>query len=162
MLRLKDAELLRDRAYIDGVWTDGGATSRFRVDNPATNETIAQVADLDGAGARAAIEAASAALPAWSALTAKARAAILRRWFDLMMAALEDLAQLMTAEQGKPLAEIADHKAGRHAELAGAGEHDQHVSFVHQLLFGLDQHHVGLHQAARGPTAAAPMNGFEA
>ncbi len=73
--------------------------------NPATGETLAEVADLDAADARAAIEAAAAAFPAWAAKTAKERAAILRKWFELIMAAQEDLAQLMTAEQGKPLAE---------------------------------------------------------
>jgi len=103
MPTLADPKLLRADAYIDGAWV--GASKRFAVKNPATGETLAEVADLDAAGARAAIEAAERALPAWRALTAKARAVILRRWFELIMAAQEDLAQLMTAEQGKPLAE---------------------------------------------------------
>ena len=105
MLKLIDGRLLRAEAYVDGAWTSAGGGARFKVDNPATGETIAEVADLDAADTRAAIEAAAAALPAWSALTAKARAVILRKWFELIMAAQEDLAQLMTAEQGKPLAE---------------------------------------------------------
>jgi succinate-semialdehyde dehydrogenase/glutarate-semialdehyde dehydrogenase len=105
MLKLTDARLLRSEAFIDGVWTGAGAGKTFAVRNPATGETLAEVADLEAGDARAAIEAAAAALPAWSAHTAKARAVVLRRWFELIMAAQEDLAQLMTAEQGKPLAE---------------------------------------------------------
>jgi succinate-semialdehyde dehydrogenase/glutarate-semialdehyde dehydrogenase len=105
MLTLADPEVLQRDAYVDGAWTAAGSGARFAVRNPATGETLAEVADLDAADARAAIEAAAAALPAWSALTAKARAVILRGWFDLIMAAQEDLARLMTAEQGKPLAE---------------------------------------------------------
>jgi succinate-semialdehyde dehydrogenase/glutarate-semialdehyde dehydrogenase len=104
MPKLDDPALLRAEAYVDGAWTSG-AGARFAVTNPATGETLAQVADLDAADARAAIEAAAAALPAWSARTAKERAAVMRKWFELIMAAQEDLAQLMTAEQGKPLAE---------------------------------------------------------
>jgi succinate-semialdehyde dehydrogenase / glutarate-semialdehyde dehydrogenase len=103
MPTLADPKLLRRDAYVDGAWV--GASKRFAVKNPATGETLAEVADHDAAGARTAIEAAERALPAWRALTAKARAVILRRWFELIMAAQEDLAQLMTAEQGKPLAE---------------------------------------------------------
>ena len=105
MPKLTDATLLRSEAFIDGAWTKAGAGGTFPVLNPATGETLAEVANLDAADARGAIEAAAAALPAWSAQTAKSRAAILRKWFELIMAAQEDLAQLMTAEQGKPLAE---------------------------------------------------------
>jgi succinate-semialdehyde dehydrogenase/glutarate-semialdehyde dehydrogenase len=105
MLTLTKSELLRRDAYVDGDWVPGGAARRFVVTDPATGETLAEVADLDPADARAAIEAAAAALPAWSARTAKDRAGVLRRWFEAIMAAQEDLARLMTAEQGKPLAE---------------------------------------------------------
>jgi succinate-semialdehyde dehydrogenase/glutarate-semialdehyde dehydrogenase len=105
VLKLSAAALLRCDAYVDGTWAPAGAGARFAVRNPATGEELAEVADLDRADARAAIEAAAAALPAWRAKTAKERAAVLRRWFEAIMAAQEDLAQLMTAEQGKPLAE---------------------------------------------------------
>jgi succinate-semialdehyde dehydrogenase/glutarate-semialdehyde dehydrogenase len=105
MPTLTDPKLLRSEAYIDGAWTKAGAGKTFAVLNPATGETLAEVADLDAGDARAAIEAAAAALPAWAARTAKERAATLRRWFDLMILNQEDLAVLMTAEQGKPLAE---------------------------------------------------------
>jgi succinate-semialdehyde dehydrogenase/glutarate-semialdehyde dehydrogenase len=105
MLTLKDPQVLQRDAFVDGAWAPAGAGKRFKVTNPANGEVLAEVADLDANDARTAIEAAAQALPAWSALIAKQRAAILRRWFELIMAAQEDLAQLMTAEQGKPLAE---------------------------------------------------------
>jgi succinate-semialdehyde dehydrogenase/glutarate-semialdehyde dehydrogenase len=105
MLSLNDPSLLRADAYVDGAWTAAPSGARFDVTNPATGEIIAQVADLDGDGARAAIGAAARAQPAWAAKTAKERAALMRKWFELIMAAQEDLARLMTAEQGKPLAE---------------------------------------------------------
>jgi succinate-semialdehyde dehydrogenase/glutarate-semialdehyde dehydrogenase len=105
MLTLADPKVLQRDAYVDGAWTPAGGGKRFQVTNPATGETLAEVADLDAADARAAIEAAAAAFPGWAANTAKVRAAALRKWFELIMAAQEDLAQLMTAEQGKPLAE---------------------------------------------------------
>ena len=105
MLALKEPVLLRKEAFVDGAWVEAGAKKRFGVTNPANGAVIAEVADLDASDARAAIEAAAGAFPAWSARTAKERAAVLRRWFELIMAAQEDLAQLMTAEQGKPLAE---------------------------------------------------------
>ena len=96
-------DLLRTDAFIGGYWTAGDR--RLAVTNPATGALIAEVADTTPADTRAAIDAATAAMPAWAATPAKARAAILRRWFDLIMANQEDLARLMTAEQGKPLAE---------------------------------------------------------
>jgi succinate-semialdehyde dehydrogenase/glutarate-semialdehyde dehydrogenase len=104
-MELKDAKLLRDRAFVAGDWTpaDNGAT--FVVRNPATRETIANVPDMGGVETRRAIAAADAAWPAWRALTAKQRAGIMRRWFDLIVANADDLALLMTTEQGKPLAE---------------------------------------------------------
>jgi succinate-semialdehyde dehydrogenase / glutarate-semialdehyde dehydrogenase len=104
-MKLRDAELLRTRAFIGGKWVDadGGATHAIR--NPATRETIGTVPNMGVAEARRAVESAAQAFPAWAKLTAKERAAILRRWYDLLMANQEDLATLMTAEQGKPLAE---------------------------------------------------------
>jgi succinate-semialdehyde dehydrogenase / glutarate-semialdehyde dehydrogenase len=102
---LKDTTLLRTQAFIDGKWldADGGATRP--VLNPATGEKLGTVPYMGAAETRRAIAAAATAMPAWAARTAKDRAAILRRWHDLMMANQEDLAVLMTAEQGKPLAE---------------------------------------------------------
>jgi succinate-semialdehyde dehydrogenase/glutarate-semialdehyde dehydrogenase len=105
MLKLDNNSLIRDQAYIDGEWRGARAGTRFAVRNPATHEVITEVADLDEEDVRAAIEAADRAFPAWRSRTAKERAATLRKWYELMMASQEDLAQLMTAEQGKPLAE---------------------------------------------------------
>ena len=102
---LKDPKLLRSQCYLDGQWVDADSRKTFSVDNPATGDTLALVPDMGIAETRRAIEAADRAWPAWRAKTAKERAAILRKWFDLMMANQEDLAQILTAEQGKPLAE---------------------------------------------------------
>ncbi|HSA88329.1 MAG TPA: aldehyde dehydrogenase family protein, partial [Burkholderiales bacterium] len=100
---LKDPKLFRTQCYIDGEWTGNGKT--FPIFNPATGAQLASVPDLGAPETRRAIEAAERAWPAWRSKTAKERAAILRKWFELMMAAQEDLAQILTAEQGKPLAE---------------------------------------------------------
>jgi len=99
-----DPALFKTQAFIDGHWTDG-AHGRFAVHDPADGALLAEVANCGGTDAQRAIDAAAHALPAWRAKTAKERAAILRRWFELVLAAQGDLARLMTAEQGKPLAE---------------------------------------------------------
>jgi len=103
-LSLSRPHLLRGANLIAGRWVEAD-TSGIAVTNPATGETLAHVPRLGRAEAAEAIAAAQAAMPAWVALTAKARSVILRRWFDLMMANQEDLARIMTAEQGKPLGE---------------------------------------------------------
>ena len=95
-------DLVRDRAFIDGTWV---GTPAAPVRNKATGEVITSVPDMGAQDARAAIEAAHRALPAWSAMLAKERAAILRRWYDLIVANADELALLLTREQGKPLAE---------------------------------------------------------
>src|SRR5260221_3662112 len=104
-MKLKDPTLLRELCFIDGGWAaaDNGAT--LEVKNPATAQKLGTIPNMGGAETRRAIAAASAALPAWRARTAKERAVIMRRWFDLLMQHQDDLAMLMTAEQGKPLAE---------------------------------------------------------
>ncbi|MBI5785301.1 MAG: NAD-dependent succinate-semialdehyde dehydrogenase [Rhodocyclales bacterium] len=102
-MQLRDPGLLRSHAYIDGAWLGTAAT--FPVADPASGEVLARVAELGAAETRRAIEAANAAWPAWRRQTAKQRAAILRKWFDLILANADDLALLMTREQGKPLAE---------------------------------------------------------
>ena len=104
-IQLSDSELLKTKAYIDGSWVDGDAGETLAVTNPATGETIANVAACGTMETRRAIEAAAAAMTAWNKRSVKDRAGILRRWFDLMMEAQEDLARILTAEQGKPLAE---------------------------------------------------------
>ncbi|HUP96759.1 MAG TPA: NAD-dependent succinate-semialdehyde dehydrogenase [Usitatibacter sp.] len=102
---LKDAKLFRDQAYVEGAWTEADSRARFEVDNPADGSIIGSVPDMGTAETRRAIQAAEAALPAWRGLVAKERSKILRRWFDLIVANVDDLAALLTAEQGKPLAE---------------------------------------------------------
>eukprot|EP00003_Mantamonas_plastica_P025074 TRINITY_DN4830_c0_g1_i1.p1 TRINITY_DN4830_c0_g1~~TRINITY_DN4830_c0_g1_i1.p1 ORF type:complete len:490 (+),score=78.04 TRINITY_DN4830_c0_g1_i1:1078-2547(+) len=104
-IELNKADLLRDRAFINGCWTAATSGQTFPVTNPANGELLAEVPDMGREDAQKAITAAAAAWPEWRSRPAKERAGILRRWFDLMMAHQEDLARLMTAEQGKPLAE---------------------------------------------------------
>src|SRR5271170_4010090 len=102
---LQDPDLFRSQAYIGGRWCDADSGATLEVNNPATGEILGTVPNMGAEETRAAIDAADAAWPAWRAMTAKERAAILRRWNDLMLANQDDLARLMTAEQGKPLAE---------------------------------------------------------
>ena len=104
-MELTDSALLRTQAYIDGAWRDAADGSRFEVRDPASGCALASVPDMGAAETRQAIEAAAAALPAWRARTARERAAVLRKWFELMLAHQEDLALLMSSEQGKPLPE---------------------------------------------------------
>ena len=104
-LTLADGTLLRTHAYINGKWCDAADGSRFDVTNPATGEVIATLPDMGVVETREAIEAADAAWAAWRNKTGKERAGILRKLFFLMMENQEDLAQLITAEGGKPLVE---------------------------------------------------------
>ncbi|ULR44055.1 NAD-dependent succinate-semialdehyde dehydrogenase [Rhizobium sp. K102] len=96
---------LRDAGYINGVWTSGDAAKTFDVLNPATGELLASLPDMGAGETRAAIDAAYVAQPAWAARPAKERSAILRKWFDLMVANADELAAILTAEMGKPFAE---------------------------------------------------------
>ncbi len=104
-LQLKNPALFRQQCYLDGAWLDADNGRSIAVNNPATGQILGSVPDMGVAETRRAIAAANAALPGWRAKTAKERAVILRRWFELMMANQDDLAALLTAEQGKPLAE---------------------------------------------------------
>ncbi|RWC37847.1 MAG: aldehyde dehydrogenase family protein, partial [Mesorhizobium sp.] len=103
--RLADRRLLRELAYVDGHWTASETAESFEVTDPATGSTVAFVAALDARQTTSAIDAASRAFPAWRALLPQERSKILRKWFDLIAAAKNDLALLMTLEQGKPLKE---------------------------------------------------------
>lgn len=102
---LHDPKLLRQQCYVDGAWLDADGGATIDVTNPADGEVIGTIPALGTAETKRAIEAANRAYPGWRALTAKERAVILRRWFDLMIEHREDLAIIMTAEQGKPLKE---------------------------------------------------------
>ena len=104
-MELTDSSLLRHQCYIDGAWVDSDQGATIAVTNPADGSHIGTVPAMGPAETRRAIEAADAAWGPWRAKTGKERAQVLRAWFDLMMANQEDLAVLMTAEQGKPLAE---------------------------------------------------------
>ena len=104
-LTLKDPSLFRQQCYLDGAWVDADGKATIPVVNPATGGMLGTIPRMGGAETKRAIAAADAALPAWRAKTAKERAAILRKWFDLMMANQDDLGAIMTAEQGKPLPE---------------------------------------------------------
>ncbi|MEX5745275.1 NADP-dependent succinate-semialdehyde dehydrogenase [Massilia sp. X63] len=105
MPNLNDPSLLRQQAYVGGEWCDAIDGTGIEVANPATGERLGSVPHMGAAETRRAIEAANAAWPAWRRKTAKERAAILRRWYELMLENADDLARLMTLEQGKPLAE---------------------------------------------------------
>ncbi len=105
MLALKDPTLFTDRALIGGEWAAADTGATLRVLNPATGEQVGTVPRMGAAETARAVRAASQAFPAWAALSVKRRADLLRRWYELMIAAQDDLALIMTTEQGKPLAE---------------------------------------------------------
>src|SRR3989475_470217 len=124
---LRDSRLFREAGYVDGGWLAPTAQGAIAVDNPATGDIIGTVPKLGRAETRAAIDAAARALPAWRKKTAKERASVMRRWFDLMMANQDDLAQLMTAEQGKPLGEARGEVAYAASFLEWFGEEAKRV-----------------------------------
>jgi succinate-semialdehyde dehydrogenase/glutarate-semialdehyde dehydrogenase len=105
MLNLKNPSLLRHQCYIGGEWCDANDGSTITVTNPATGESLGSIPHMGAAETKRAIDAANAAWPAWRKKTAKERSSILRKWNDLMLENTDDLALIMTAEQGKPLAE---------------------------------------------------------
>jgi len=104
-MKLRDNRLFRQQSYVDGQWIDADAGGVQAINNPANGQTLGTVPMLATAETRKAIAAAEKAFPAWSAMTAKERSVILRRWFELSMQNVDDLATIMTMEQGKPLAE---------------------------------------------------------
>ena len=119
--------LLLDRAYVGGQWVEAEAGGTFPVVDPATGEELARVPRMGASETRAAIDAAHAAYPAWRATLAKERARIMRRWSDLMLEHLDDLALLLTAEQGKPLAEAQTEIAYAASFLEWFGEEAKRV-----------------------------------
>src|SRR5437868_14841100 len=104
-MELKDPKLFRQQCYVNGEWVDALNRGTIPGTNPATGETLGTVPRMGAEETRQAIEAADRALPGWRSKTANERAQVLRKWYDLMMAHQEDVAALMTAEQGMPLAE---------------------------------------------------------
>jgi succinate-semialdehyde dehydrogenase / glutarate-semialdehyde dehydrogenase len=126
-IKLSDPRLFQNACYIDGRWVHANDGKEFVVDDPATGKVIGKVPSLGAPEAKLAIDAAHSAFPAWRKRTAKERAVILRRWFDLMMSNQEDLAYLMTLEQGKPLAESRAEVAYAAAFLEWFGEEAKRV-----------------------------------
>ena len=104
-MELKDGNLFHEKCYIDGAWVDADSGEMLTVNNPATGDTLGSIPKMGVSETERAIIAADVALPAWRAKTAKERSVILRKWYDLMLENQEDLAVLMTMEQGKPLPE---------------------------------------------------------
>jgi succinate-semialdehyde dehydrogenase/glutarate-semialdehyde dehydrogenase len=125
-VELQDRRLFRQACYLDGQWIET-AQGTIAVDNPATGEIIGTVPRLGAVETRQAIDAANRALPLWRRKTAKERAIVMRRWFDLMMANQEDLARLMTIEQGKPLVESRGEVAYAASFLEWFGEEAKRV-----------------------------------
>ena len=126
-MKLQDRSLLRERCLIDGAWVGADSGAILAVVNPASGEAIASVPNAGAAETRRAIEGAGRALADWRGRTGKERAQVLRRWFDLMMAHQEDLARIMTAEQGKPLVESRGEIAYAAAFLEWFGEEAKRV-----------------------------------
>ena len=124
-LTLNDTALWREENYINGQWR--GADARLAVTNPATGDVLVQVPNMGREAAEEAIAAAEQALPAWRGQSAKARSHILRRWYELMLEHREDLARLLTTEQGKPLAEAR-------GEIAYAAAYIEWYSENHESL----------------------------
>jgi len=128
MPNLKDPSLLRQQAFVGGAWCDADDGQTIAVINPANGETVASVPHMGAAETKRAIDAANAAWPAWRKLPAKERAAILRRWSDLMLENADDLALLMTLEQGKPLAEAKGEVAYAASYFEWFGEEAKRVA----------------------------------
>src|SRR5258708_33247386 len=126
-MKLQDPKLFRQQWYVKGGWVDALSRGTLPVTIPATGETLGTVPRMGAEETRQAIEAADRALPGWRAKTAKERAQVLRKWFDLMMANQEDLATLMTAEQGKPLTESRGEIAYAAAFIEWFGEEGKRV-----------------------------------
>lgn len=128
MPNLKDPSLLRQQAFVAGAWCDADDGQTIAVTNPANGETVASVPNMGAAETKRAIDAANAAWPAWRKLPAKERAAILRKWNDLMLENADDLALLMTLEQGKPLAEAKGEVAYAASYFEWFGEEAKRVA----------------------------------
>src|SRR6516164_7534053 len=124
---LKDSDLFRQQAYIGGRWCDADSGATFKVDNPATGEILGNVPLMKANETRRAVEKAKEAFAAWSRRPAKERSALLRRWHDLIMSNVDDLGALMTAEQGKPLAEAKGEVAYAASFIEWFGEEAKRV-----------------------------------
>src|SRR5579862_8697102 len=157
-MKLHDETLFRQHCYIDGEWVDAIGRGTIPVKNPATGETLGTVPKMGAEETRRAIAAADRALPAWRAKTAKERAQILRRWYDLMMANQEDLATLMTAEQGKPLTESRGEIAYAASFIEWFGEEGKRIYGDTIPSHGADKRIVVLKEPIGVCAAITPWN----
>ncbi|MGE3782879.1 MAG: aldehyde dehydrogenase family protein, partial [Alphaproteobacteria bacterium] len=157
-MKLQDEKLFRQHCYVDGEWVDAIGRETIPVKNPATGETLGTVPKMGAEETRRAIEAADRALPAWRAKTAKERAQILRKWFELMMANQDDLAALMTAEQGKPLAEAKGEIAYAAAFIEWFGEEGKRIYGDTIPSHGTDKRIVVLKEPIGVCAAITPWN----
>ena len=157
-LKLKDPTLLRQQLFIDGQWVDADDKRTKPVVNPATGAQLGTVPFAGAGETRRAIEAANRAFPAWSKKLAKERSAILRKWFDLMMANQEDLATIMTAEQGKPLAESKGEIAYAAAFIEWFAEEGKRIYGDVIPTFRADARVVVLRQPIGVAAAITPWN----
>ncbi|MFW2405889.1 MAG: NAD-dependent succinate-semialdehyde dehydrogenase [Gammaproteobacteria bacterium] len=155
---LTDPTLLKSAALIDGEWCRADDGTEFAVVNPATGETITTTPDLGAAETRRAIEAANTAWPAWRALAAKERAALLRGWFDLIMANQGDLAKLITVEQGKPLAESMGEVAYGASYIEWFGEESKRLYGDVIPAPSADRRYVVIRQPVGVVAAITPWN----
>lgn len=158
MLQLKNPSLVRDQLYINGEWCNAQGNKTFAVTNPADGQLLVAVSNADAVDTRRAVVAAAQALPLWQAKTAKERSQILRRWFDLVIANQDDLALLLTLEQGKPLAEAG-------AEIAYGASYIEWFAEEAKRIYGdviaapaNDQRIVTLKQAVGVVAAITPWN----
>lgn len=157
-MKLNDERLLRHQCYVDGAWADADGGATFTIRNPATGEDLGTVPRMGATETRRAIEAANAALPAWRAKTGKERAAILRKWADLMMVHQDDLARIMTCEQGKPLAESNGEIAYAASFIEWFGEEAKRVYGDTIPGFAADKRIVVIKQSIGVTAAITPWN----
>lgn len=157
-LTINNTALFRQHAFINGQWCDAEGGHRFDVTNPSTLEKIADVPNLGTSETTAAIDAADQALPAWRSLTAKERSTRLRAWYDLIMANQEDLARLMTSEQGKPLAEARGEVAYGASFIEWFAEEAKRVYGDVIPAHGADKRIVTLKQPIGVVAAITPWN----
>ncbi len=157
-LLINDPALLRTLAYINGEWVEADNGETLPITNPATGSVLTEVARVGAIETRRAIEAAEAALPAWRAQPAKVRAQALRRWFDLMMEHQEDLAIIMTAEQGKTLAESRGEVAYGASFVEWFGEQAKRIDGDVIPAPGPDKRIICIKQAVGVVAAITPWN----
>ena len=157
-MQLKDKELLKQRAFVDGRWIDADDGRTVTIANPANGSVVGTVPVLGASETRRAIDAAAAALPAWARLTAKDRAVILRRFADLMLANVDDLAVIMTSEQGKPLTEARGEIAYAASFIEWFAEEGKRVYGEIVPTFRVDSRIVVLRQPVGVAAAITPWN----